>query len=300
MASLDLKPEELKALEATRNRLLQLSNSIASVKNDVYSNNPLPNPASLQASSHILQQNLSYLLDVMTEHSTLFQRVVVHPSTNYPGRTEESILLQLLRKKLEPDIEGLVEKGRETASAAGIDGSSFVSREAAEAERGPKQRYLDDDDEDVEDDSSEDEGAAQEPLGLGDVWADSREWTMQRLAEFIRDETEDPYTREEREMGVENVRTGLKRNLEEDSDEEEEDEDEEDVTMLDAAPVAPSSAQRPGQPTGVGAGPPHMVPGAEPERMLWFAARGDSNMPAYVELESARQAKAAAANRGGR
>lgn len=44
MASLDLKPEELKALEATRNRLLQLSNSIASVKNDLYSSNPLPNP----------------------------------------------------------------------------------------------------------------------------------------------------------------------------------------------------------------------------------------------------------------
>ena len=44
MASLDLRPEELKALEATRNRLLQLSNSIASVKNDVYNSNPLPNP----------------------------------------------------------------------------------------------------------------------------------------------------------------------------------------------------------------------------------------------------------------
>ena len=260
--------------------------------------------ASLQASSHILQQNLSYLLDVMTEHSTLFQRVVVHPSTNYPGRTEENILLQLLRKKLEPDIEGLVERGRDTATAAGIDGSNFVSREAAEAERGPKQRYMDDDDEEQEDDESDDEGAQQEPLGLGDVWADSRTWCMQRLAEFIRDETEDPYTKEERELGVENVRTGLRRNLEEDSDEEEEEEDEEedeDITMLDAAPVAPSSAQQPGQPTGVGTGPPLAVPGAEPERMLWFAARGDSNMPPYIELESVRQAKAAAANsRAGR
>jgi mediator of RNA polymerase II transcription subunit 8 len=44
MASLDLTQEELKAIESTRSRLYQLSNSIGSLKNDIYMSNPLPTP----------------------------------------------------------------------------------------------------------------------------------------------------------------------------------------------------------------------------------------------------------------
>lgn len=45
MASLNLSPDEMKALEATRNRLYQLTNSIGSLKNDLYQQgNPLPTP----------------------------------------------------------------------------------------------------------------------------------------------------------------------------------------------------------------------------------------------------------------
>lgn len=42
MASLNLSQDELKAIESTRSRLFQLSNSIASVKNDMFMSQPLP------------------------------------------------------------------------------------------------------------------------------------------------------------------------------------------------------------------------------------------------------------------
>lgn len=41
---LNLSPEDVRALEATRNRLLQLSNTLGSFKNEIFMNNPLPNP----------------------------------------------------------------------------------------------------------------------------------------------------------------------------------------------------------------------------------------------------------------
>ncbi|KAJ9151932.1 Mediator of RNA polymerase II transcription subunit 8 [Pleurostoma richardsiae] len=293
MASLNLTADELKALDSTRNRLFQLANSIGSLKNDIYQSNPLPNPASLRNSAYILQQNLSSLLAVTAEHASLFQRVVVHPSTNYPGRAQEGVLMQLLRKKLEPDVESLVEKGREAALAAGLDPqASFVSLEALRAERDrARVRYDDEDDEDEddEDDDEDAEGVPQEPLGLGDVWADARDWYMDRMTNFIRVESSDMYTAAERAMGVENVRTGLRRPLEEedeDEDEDESDEEGEDVVMQGVAPVAPSSAAPVAGQPGVAAAA--AGPGEEPERMLWFAARGDAEMPAYIETERQR------------
>ena len=42
MASLDLSQDELKAIESTRGRLFQLTNSIGSLKTDLYKSNPLP------------------------------------------------------------------------------------------------------------------------------------------------------------------------------------------------------------------------------------------------------------------
>lgn len=41
---LNLSPEDMRALEATRNRLLQLSNTLGSFKNEIYMSHPLPNP----------------------------------------------------------------------------------------------------------------------------------------------------------------------------------------------------------------------------------------------------------------
>lgn len=175
--------------------------------------------SSIQASAQILQRNLQTVLDSLSENSELFSRIAIRPSTNYPGRTQENLLTQLLRKKLEPDVEELVSQGRETARLATPEGIAKL------------------------------EG----------IWHELREWTNQRIATYVRDEAGHVYTKEEREMGTENVRTGLKRDVEEESDEEG-DEEEEDETD--------------GQ---------QEIRGPEPETLLWFHARGDFEVPPNVE-----------------
>lgn len=233
---------------------------------------------SLQASAVILKGHTSYLLDHLNKQSSLFQRLAVHPSSNYPGRTQEAVQTQLLRKKLDPQIEILVEAARDEALAAGISpDKSFISQERLLAEqerervarRQAKFGFSMGDDDDEADEGSEDEGSGDdssggedaggdrvnEPIGLGDVWVDCAAWSRQRLAKFATEEGESLYTAEERAMGIENVRTGLKRSLEEEEEEEEEESDEEeedeedgegDTAMRDSAPAAaapPSSGQ---------------------------------------------------------
>lgn len=250
----------------------------------------------------------------------LFQRIAIHPSTNYPGRTQEEVLQTLLRKKLDPEIDGLVETAREEALSAGITpAGSFISQERVLAER-ERQRAAqraakfgheffgdDDDDDDDEDDDegatsgSDDEGGADgdrvnEPLGMGDVWVDTLRMCREMLKRFAEEEGEDLYTAEERAMGIENVRTGLKRSLEEESEEEESEDDEDgegDTAMRDMAPIAPSSGQPAGQPgLGGGAGgvPGGMggpSPGEDPEWMFAFSSRGDEELPMAM-LEAQR------------
>lgn len=256
---------------------------------------------------------MAYLLEIIQQHSSTFQRVVVYPSTNYPGRTQEGVVMQLLRKKLEPDVETLVESAREAALAAGIDPkTSFNSTEDSqerkernkrarlEAEMQGYGRNTDDDDEDDDEGDDSEEGDP-EPHGIGDVWFDSRAWCKTRLAEFVRDDYQDAYTAEERAMGIENVRTGLRQNLDdeyedEDEDEEEEEEDTEgDQSMTDALSIHASSDPSSTQPGGAEpvlqvntAGP---SVGEDPERLLWFSARGDRDLPPGIELESQRVEK---------
>lgn len=186
---------------------------------------------SLQASAQILQRNLQTVLDSLTENESLFSRIAIHPSTNYPGRTQEAILTQLLRKKLEPDVEELVAKGRETAKLATPEGVAELQQ----------------------------------------IWDELRAWTHSRIATYVRDEAGQVYTKEEIESGVENVRTGLKRNI----DEDDEDDDEDDEAEAEAE-------------NGDGttdANKPKISRGPEPETLLWFAARCDFEVPRNVEYE---------------
>ena len=110
----------------------------------------------------------------------------------------------------------------------------------------------------------------------GIVCLELREWTVGRVASYVREEAGDAYTKEEREAGVENVRTGLKRELEESDEEEDDDEEEEDedeVMEVDAQ----------GQNAGLKTKKEQTARGPEPETILWFAARGDFDVPNGVE-----------------
>ncbi|KFA54924.1 hypothetical protein S40293_02338 [Stachybotrys chartarum IBT 40293] len=234
MAGLELKDDELKALEQLLARVAQLSNSIQSLKTDILKSNPLPSHSSLQASAQILQRNLQTVLDCMNENKDLFNRTAIHPSTNYPGRTQENILLQLVRKKVEPNVEELLSQAREAADAVGPEGIANLQK----------------------------------------LWEELREWTHGRIAEYVREEAGDVYTKEERDIGVENVRTGLRKNLDDD-DEDEEFEDDEDTKMEQDLSQAP---QQPPLQSSRARGP-------ELETLLWFAARGDFELPPNIEYE---------------
>ncbi|KAJ4296968.1 mediator of RNA polymerase II transcription subunit 8 [Collariella sp. IMI 366227] len=269
MASLNLTPEELKQLELLRNRLSQLTSSLASLRGRVINSNPLPTSDSLQASAAILQQNIRSLQELSTENADLFQRVAVHPSTNFPGRSQEHVLLQLLRKKLEPDVENWVEEARNTARASGIDPSKLAAGMRVRGEH-------DYDDEDTY--GMDQEDVPSDPFN--EQWADMRDAFQETLKQYVSVQVTKKYTVEEQAMGVENVRTGLKQNLEE-SDEEDEDEDE-DEEEADDDDVAMQ-----GGPVGTGAG---AAAGGktllEPEHAFWLAAQGSLNLPRNIELES--------------
>ncbi|KAK8136845.1 mediator of RNA polymerase II transcription complex subunit 8-domain-containing protein [Apiospora sp. TS-2023a] len=239
MASLNISPEELKAVEQTRQRLFQLSNSIGSLKHDVLNSHPLPNLDSLQASADILQSNISSLLDIIAskDNREAFSRIVVHPSPNFPGRTQEGILYQLLRKKAEPGVEASLDEGRKTF------------RELCAAAPATK-----------------DETKVREDLV--DKWLAARDYMLnERIPTYMAKEAQQPFTEEEVERGIENVRTGLRQKVEmvddrdSDDDGEEEDDDEDgaaggpgqqpDIEMLDRPP---QSATAVGQGAGLGLG----------------------------------------------
>ncbi|KAK3934943.1 mediator of RNA polymerase II transcription subunit 8 [Diplogelasinospora grovesii] len=295
MAALNLAPDELKQLELMRNRFFQLTNSLESLQNTVLGAKPLPSAESLQASAYILQQTLNSLQQLLNENSDLFTRVAVHPSTNFPGRTQEHILLQLLRKKLEPEVEGWVEEGKEHARSAGLDASKLGG--GVRAGGGGDRNGYDDDEED--DTYGYEQSGLDEPTDpFNELWADVRDSCYEGIKSYIQNEATDNYTAAERAMGIENVRTGLRRNLEEeeeDDDEEEEEEDEDD----EEGDEGDEDDEEDKEDILEGAGGVDEEQEEEelhPEHLLWFMARGDLNLPPQIELE-AKRAKAQDAKR---
>lgn len=187
--------------------------------------------------------------------------MAVRPSTNFPGRAHENVLTQLLRKKLEPDVEELVAQGRETARLATPEGIAE----------------------------------------LQDIWDELRLWTLGRhgpdgklevggrIAEYVVEEAAEVYTKEERDLGTENVRTGLKRDLEEDDyeDEDEDDDEEDEGEGGESTNMEKKQTENKAKENGDSGKGEHKRPprGPEPETLLWFAARGDFEVPRNVEFE---------------
>lgn len=251
---------------------------------------------SLQASSAILQQNIRSIQDLTTENADLFQRIVIHPSTNFPGRTQEHVLLQLLRKKLEPDVESWVEEARETARAAGVDPNKLAAGlRIPGGGRGGGQGGFGgggdgyDSEEDVYGLGPEDE-VPSDPFN--EQWADMLDAFQASLTEYVTVQVKKKYTVEEQAMGVENVRTGLRRDLEEsdeeEEDEEEEDEEDEEYEEVSEAAAAQQGAGAPLTRAGVAAAAGGKLP-LQPEHLFWLSVKGDLNLPPNVEFESRRK-----------
>ena len=133
--------------------------------------------------------------------------MTAYPLPSFPGQTQQGLLNQLLRKKVEPGVEDWLDRGRNTAQ------STFGARNDA----------LTADD-------------LREVWGWAPPFANGEAWKQRFGGDF---------TLAEREMGVKNVVTGLQRKLDDsvdesseaDEDEDAIDEDEEDADEMQVVGV---------------------------------------------------------------
>ncbi|OQD70661.1 hypothetical protein PENDEC_c022G00469 [Penicillium decumbens] len=208
-----LTSDQIKVLEQSRQRLVQLTRSLGSLIASLNQSDPLPPWSSLQSQASIISNNLVSVSEHLSDHRDLLSSLVAYPGPDYPGRTQASTLEQLLRTKLDPRVEDWVARGRTAGSEPPALDASNLNPSAAAAQ-------------------------AQKPLSeaeLAELWR----WApIEANQEARRRNWGGNFTLEEREAGMQNVVTGLKRQLEDDEgSEDEEDEDEEGEDEMDVVGV---------------------------------------------------------------
>ncbi|KAI5371211.1 hypothetical protein Slin14017_G020900 [Septoria linicola] len=184
-----LPQDHIRAIDQLRMRLSGLSTSIGLLLADLQKpqNDPLVSWPELQKASVNLGQNLEGLANALSAQRQLFTSLHLHPMPNFPGHVQEGLLQQLVRKKLDPKAE------------AWIDESVTVSKEN---DNGGSAGLKDED--------------------LRDLWSSAKSIQQEIFARLTEDQVwDDDFTIQERENGVKNVVTGLKRDLDEDEDEDE-------------------------------------------------------------------------------
>ncbi|CAG8153071.1 unnamed protein product [Penicillium nalgiovense] len=189
----NLTQEQIKVLEQSRQRLVQLTRSLGSLIASLNQSDPLPPWTSLQSQASIISNNLISVSDQLSDQRDLLSNLVAYPGPEYPGRTQANTLEQLLRTKLDPRVEDWVARGRAAGTESATTPSNFS-----------------------------DPDTAHKPLTdaqLAELW----EWApLEANQEARRRNWGGNFTLEEREAGIENVVTGLRRQLEDDDDDGEE------------------------------------------------------------------------------
>ena len=143
---------------------------------------------SFRFQTSVIAGNLQSLANLLVEQQEIFSSLAVFPLAEYPGRTQEGLLGQLLRKKPEPAVEDWIDEGIKTGKAAQSQHSSTTQDEVS-----------------------------------GHASVVMRELLLKYSSIYGTN-----YTSQERAMGVENVVTGLRRKLEDNYQQEEEGSEEED------------------------------------------------------------------------
>ncbi|KAK5123403.1 hypothetical protein LTR85_002835 [Meristemomyces frigidus] len=210
-----LPQDQIRALDQLRQRLSQLSQSLASTRADLERSDPAPSWPTLQRDAELLVHNLNRYQETMNEHRGFLTAAHAYPLPTFPGPSQEHVLTQLMRKKLDPKTEDWIAEYTKPKTQG--------TRQLNGMPNGDTSHGIQLKDEDYR--------------NLW-TWAGS---TSTDIANgmLISDAFEDNYTLAEREAGIENVVTGLKRNLEDDSDEEDE-EGGDDEKMEDAVPSKPT------------------------------------------------------------
>ncbi|PYH78434.1 hypothetical protein BO82DRAFT_357346 [Aspergillus uvarum CBS 121591] len=206
-----LTPDQIKTLEQSRQRLVQLTHSLASLINSLNQSDPLPSWTSLQSQATIISNNLLTISDHLSDNRALLATLVAYPAPSYPSRNPANTvaLEQLLRTKLDPRVEDWVARGRKAggslASASppfgpGNPGNGYGGAAVGAAAGG---------------DSGQGKGL-DDLAALSELW----DWApVEANQEARRRNWGGNFTLEERERGVGNVATGLRRVLEDDDSE---------------------------------------------------------------------------------
>jgi mediator of RNA polymerase II transcription subunit 8, fungi type len=163
---------------------------------------------SLQSQASIISNNLVSISEQLSENRELLSSLVAYPAPSFPGRTHAGALQELLRTKLDPRVEDWVAQGRTAGASAFGDKNGLSERELAELWEWA-------------------------PIGAN-VEARRRNWGGN-------------FTLEEKEIGIQNVVTGLRRQLED--EESEVDEDGEEAVDEDEMEVV-GAHRRVGGPSG--------------------------------------------------
>jgi len=197
MAALD--SDQVRSLDQTRQRLLSLHTSLVALRSDISQNPQLPLWPALQTHANLISSSLQTITDGLSRHREAFSSAVVNPLPQFPAKERAFILETLLRTKLEPNIEEWVEEGEAVATR----------------QNRPAHRGLTDVDRDA---------LWQWAPGAANAEARKQKWGAD-------------YTLEEKQNGIEHVRTGLRRELleplDDDGADDEEDEEEYDEVTDD-------------------------------------------------------------------
>ena len=148
--------------------------------------------SSLQHQFSIISTNLQSVSKQLSQYQNLYGSAVAFPLPQFPGRTQEILLQQLLRTRLEPGVEEWMEQGQTVAQ-----------------------------------DVLQPDHLGKPDVDLQEVW----EWAPGAAnAQARRQHWGADYSRAEVESGIEKVISGLKRKLQvpEEGESSEEDEDDEE------------------------------------------------------------------------
>lgn len=103
-------------IDQIRTRLLTLNSALGKLRENISTTNPLPSWTSLQTHTNLIANNLQSITEQLAEHQQTLASTEVFPLPRYPGKQQGFILETLLRTKLEPNVEDWLDQGRNIAT----------------------------------------------------------------------------------------------------------------------------------------------------------------------------------------
>lgn len=233
------------ALEGMRQRLATLATSLNDYSQTLARAPGMPPWTVLQTKASIVAGNITNVAEHQAANHDLFAAANVFPLPEFPGRTEAGLLSNLLRKKLDPGLEDWLEEAERwadkwVAQPAKQDSETIEKNGFGQADRSEDGRL----DITMEGTADSEKTISQTlPMsyeGWQILWREAPARVVNEPSGNSRELGMVDYTKAERELGVENIKTGLQRELRtefeyESEDEEEDDDDDEDDEEAEAA-----------------------------------------------------------------